>query len=891
MSLWRQLSHGLRVLTRRATADRELDDEMQHYLDQATAAHIARGLSPAEAARAARIEIGNATTVREEVRSHGWENIVSSIVADLRYAGRMLRKSPVFTVVVVVVISLGTGAVTTVFSAMNAMLFRPLPGVSDGGALVTVERTAPDGGGISAPLPYLEYLRERSQTMDDVAGWSKAALAIRADADVVPAAGFLVSENYFSVLGVRPAIGRFFAPEEASTPLGHPVIVLSHAFWMRWFAGDSGVVGRRVAVNGQPFTVIGVASSEFRGIAGPIVSDAWVPLTMRRALRPDIKRELNDPSHPWLQLFGRLAEGSTPEAAARELSALTSARASETVEPTGFARYNDVRIWPLTGLPEDASKATMGFMSLLLGAAAFVLFIASVNVASMLSARAIARRRELAVRAALGAGRARLIRQLLTEILVLFVLGAVGGVLLTMLATGALERISIPSDVVVALELSPDARVLAFALVISLLTGFAFGLSPALKASRSDITERLRDGASGSGLRRGVMGNALIVGQLALALVLLVAAGLFLRALNHGMRIDPGFDATNVATVSLNTEAWGYDAAKAHAFFRALRRDVGALPGVTAASYTVHLPLTMHGSGDEIRIDGVEPPGGDPAAGIPIWLSSVDVDYFAALRVPLIAGRDFTEADNSQAPRVAVINETLARRYWPDGSAIGRTFRMRNERVTIVGIARDAKYGNLSEGALVHAYIPLEQYGSPKRMLLVRTTGEPAIVAPAIQRAIHAIDPGLPRSTMITLRDATSIVLLPQRVAATVTGTLGAAGLLLASVGLYGIIAYSVGRRTREIGIRLALGARNSGVVGMIVREGMQLAAIGVLIGLALAAGSARLLSRFLFSVSPLDAITFGGMALVFVVVALVASYLPARRATAMDPMVILRAE
>jgi predicted permease len=612
---------------------------------------------------------------------------------------------------------------------------------------------------------------------------------------------------------------------------------------------------------------------------------------MRDALRPDMKRELEDPSHAWLQFFGRVADGATPESARSELSALTAALGAEGTEPARFADFSTVRLWPMTGLPEDASTAALGFMSLLLGAAALVLLIASVNVASMLSARAIARRRELAVRAALGAGRGRLVRQLLTEILVLFVLGAIGGVVLTILATSALEQLPIPADVAVTLELSPDVRVLGFALVVSLLTGLAFGLSPALKASRSDITSRLRDGAAGSGVRRGMMGNALIVGQLSLALVLLVGAGLFLRALRHGARVDPGFDSNNVATVSLDTQAWGYDETRGRAFFESLRRDVTSLPGVTAASYTMHLPLTMHNNGDEIRIDGIEPPGGDPNGAIPIWLANVDVDYFDVLRVPLVAGRDFTTADDQGAPRVAVVNETFARRFWPDASAIGRTFRLHDERVTIVGIARDAKYNSLSETTPTFVYFPIRQFWSPKQTLVVRTAGDPAVLVPGIQRAVRALDPGLPRATMITLRDANSIVLLPQRVAAIVTGALGVVGLLLASVGLYGIIAYSVSRRTREIGIRLALGARNSGVVGMIVREGMRLAAIGVVLGLILAAGGARLIAGFLFTVSPLDAMTFSGMSLLFILVALVASYLPARRAASADPMAILRAE
>jgi predicted permease len=891
MSLWRQLTHGLRVLTRRSAADRDVGDEVEHYVEQAMAANIKRGMSPADALRAARLEIGNVTTVREEVRSHGWENAIGSLGADLRYAGRMLRKSPVFTIVVVTVISLGTGAVTTVFSAMNALIFRPLPG-ADGERLVTLERRTADlQGGTSVSLPYYRFLRERSRTLEDIAAWSKVTMTIQAGDEGAPAYGYLVSGNYFSVLGVRPAIGRFFAPDEDATPLTHPVIVLSHAFWKSWFHGDSGVVGRTTAVNGHPFTIIGVANEEFRGSVGPIVTDAWVPLMMRSQLRPDVKREIGDPSFAWLTLFGRLKDGVSSEAAQRELSSLTASLAAGATEPKRLEAFNTIRLFPLTGLPEDASNAALGFMSLLLGAAALVLLIASVNVASMLSARAIARRREMAVRAALGAGRGRLVRQLLTEILVLFALGAIGGVIITYLATDAFEQLPIPGDITVVLELSPDIRVLAFALLVSLLTGLAFGLPPALRASRSDITARLRDGAAGSGVRRGLMGNALIVGQLALSLVLLVAAGLFLRALDHGARVDPGFDSSAVATVSLDSEAWGYEQGKARAFFRTLRENVAALPGVTSASYTMHLPLTMHNNGDEIRIDGIDAPGDDPARGIPIWLSRVDVDFLETLRIPLLAGRDFTAADDERAPKVAVVNETFARKFWPDGSAIGRTFTLHDDRVTIVGVARDAKYNNLGETPTPLAYFAMTQFWSPKQTLLVRTAGDPAAIVPALQRAVRALDPGLPRATMITLRDANSIVLFPQRVAAIVTGALGTIGLLLASVGLYGIIAYSVSRRTREIGIRLALGARGSGVMGMIVGEGMRLATVGVVVGLLLAAGAARLIAGFLFSVSPLDTPTYIGMSLVFVAVALLASYLPARRAATADPMIILRSE
>ena len=889
MSLWRQLVHGTRVLFRRSDADRDLGDEVQHYIDQSTAAHIARGLSPADAVRAARLEIGNSTTVRETVRSHGWENAVSSVIADLRYAGRMLRKSPVFTIVVIAVISLGTGAVTTVFSAMNTLLFRPIPGTSAGARLVTISRRNAAGESLAASYPYFEQLRTRSRTLAEIAMWSKVSLTVQAGDEGAPAYGELVSTTYFATLGARPAVGRFFLPEEGRTPLTHPVIVLSNAFWQRWFDGDPAVVGRTITVNSHPYTVIGVTTADFTGASSPIVTDAWVPVMMLNQLRPSITRDLSNPAHTGFRMFGRLKEGAELETAQRELTAITAALADEGTEPTRFAAFNSVRMRPLTGLFLDDDKGVVvGFLSLLLGAAALVLLIASVNLASMLSARGVARRRELAVRAALGAGRGRLVRQLLTEILVLFAFGAAGGVAIAFLATGAIERMPIPVEIRISLELSPDIRVMLFALAVSLGTGLVFGLPPALKAARDDITVRLRDGAAGTGVGRSRFTNVLIVSQLAAALVLLVAAGLFIRALNHGTRVDPGFDARNVATFTFFSDSWGYDRPRTEAFFRELRERVETFPGVSAASYTTELPLTLNSSGDDIQLHAGS---GDASAGVPVWYNHVDDGYFELLRIPMRAGRAFTAADDADAPAVAIVNETFSRRYVPDGSALGRSFTLYDRRYTIVGIARDAKYANLTEDPTPFVYFPLDQGWDTRRSLIVRTAGNPALITQAVHATIGDIDPGLPRVPMVSLRDANSIVLFPQRIAALVTGVLGAVGLLLASVGLYGIIAYSVSRRTREIGIRLALGARSKGVVGLIVREGMRLAAVGVVLGILVAAAVTQLIAKFLFSVSPLDVATFGGMSLLFIGVAFLASWLPARKAAAADPMVILRAE
>ena len=879
MSLWRQLTRGLAVLANRSAADREVDEEVQHFVEEATDAYVARGLSPDDARRQARREIGNPTVVREQVRDNGWESLAGALLADARFAGRMLRKSPVFTVVVVFVISLGSGAVTTIFSGMNALLLRPLPGVVGEEQLVSL-RPARTNGTVAeqGSYPHYTYLRDHSNALDAVAAWGRVSLTIATGGQGTAVYANMVSGNYFDVLGMRPALGRFFAPDEDRTPGAHSVIVVSYGFWKSRLGGELGAVGRTVAVNGLPFTVIGVAPEPFQGIYTGIRAEAWVPLMMQPQLRP--RSNLTGAS--WLWLFGRLREGSSIEGARQELSALVVARARDAGEAMTPGSSPAVQVAGLTGLPNGEGRGLLRFMGLLLGAASLLLLIAGVNVAAMLSARYAARGREMAVRTALGAGRSRLVRQLLTEILALFMLGALGGFVIAQLATAALERLPLPANIPVTLELSPDLRVLTFALGISLLTGLIFGLTPALQASRRDITSRLRNDSAGSGLRRTLTSRVLIVGQLALSLVLLVAAGLFIRALDKGQRIDAGFERAGVITASFEPESWGYDPARARAFYRTLLERVQGLPGTVAASYAGRLPLMMGSSPDDIKLDD----GSDMG----VHTAVVDADYFSVLRLPLMQGRAFRSADSEEGERVAIVNETLARRLSPDGRAIGRTFRFRNARTTIIGIARDAKYATLDETTPSFAYFPIAQQWQPGQVLLVRTAGDPQQFTP-IQQAVLSIDPSLPRPRMSTLQRATGIVLLPQHTAAIVTGALGGFGLLLAAVGLYGIMAFSAGRRTREIGIRMALGARRSTVLAMMIRDGLRLAAVGTIAGLILAAAATRLIAGWLFDISPLDASAFIGMSSVLIVVSLVATYLPARRAAASDPLKALRAE
>ncbi len=816
----------------------------------------------------------------------GGPAVLDTLIADLRLTGRLLRRSPGFALTAVAVMSLGIGAVATIASAINAVVLRPLPGTTDGHRLVGIERRSRDyTDGASASVDYYRFLQSRARTVAGIAAWTRASLSVSFDGQGHALLGNVVSGNYFTVLGARPALGRFFSPEEDRTPGTHPVIVVSHGFWQRALGGDSAAIGRTLAVNGHPFTLVGVTEPGFRGVFTPLRTEAWVPLMMRGALRPGSDR----PDVASLWLFARLGPGVTKDAARQELGALVAERAADPAEPPGYREYRYLRMTDLTGLPDDARRLFLGFMALLFGAALLLLVIASVNVASMLSARAIARRREMALRTALGAGRGRLIRQLLTESLVLFLLGAIGGVGVASVVTDAFERLPLPAGPAFALELSPDPRILSFAIALAFGTGILFGLAPALQGAGRDVTIRLRDDAAAGGRRRSRLGNALIVGQLALSLVLLVSAGLFLRALRTGARIDPGFRVDGVALLSLKPESWGYDTAKGQAFYRMLRDRLAALPGVTAVSAADVVPLGFASSGIRIKLDDHSDPAGKE--GLRVEMAVVDPDYFAVLDLPLVAGRQFEAVDVAGSPRVMVVNETLARRVAPAGQALGKTLTIGTEQVTIVGIARDAKYGSLGEVTPAFGYFPLAQRWRPDQTVMLRATGDLEALTPAISSAIHAIDPNLPRPTVTTLRREAAIVLLPQRVAAMVTGALGLVGLLMATVGLYGIISFSVTRRTREIGVRVALGASRADVVTLIVREGIRLAGAGVVVGLLLAAAVTRLLGRFLFNLSPFDPITFAAMATLFVGVALLASYLPARRAAAADPMAAIRTD
>ena len=807
--------------------------------------------------------------------------MLASFAADCRFALRVTRKNPLVSIVAVFCIALGSGAVASIYSVMNALVLQPLSGTADAGRLVRIERKAPnENDGTSASYPLYEYLAGRGRSLTGLAAWMKGNFTVgRSGSPGNVVYGNFVTPNFFSVLGARPLLGRFPVSDEPA-----PVIVLSEGFWRTALGGDSTVVGRDVLVNGRHFTLIGIAPAAFRGVDDPIKTDAWTPLSSYSLLDPTA-RPLSDPSDLRLRLAGRLAPRANSADARRELSALTAAFHAEGREADWLAKYNDLRTSTLTGLPPDASKPLAGFLSVLLGAAALVLVIASINVGAILSARAIARRRELAVRSALGAATARLVRQLLTENLLLFALGAVGGVGVAYLATKALERVPIPSEIAITPVLSPDARVFAFALVIALATGLFVGIGAARRATHMDVAKQLRDGGATASTRRSWLADSLVVGQLAASLVLLVGVGLFVRALEQASRIEPGFDATHVTTVAFDPAAWGYDEAKSRVFFRDLRDRIEHLPGVVTAAYATILPLTLRSNVDEMQVDP------STSTKVPLHFLQVDEGYFSALHIPLVMGRAFVLADDEHASPVAVVNETFVHQFMPTGSVLGRTIRFRNAQVTIVGVARDARLESLGERVPPRVFFSIDQQWESKRALLVRSAGDPSALAASIQTTVRSLDSTAPRPALVPLESAMSIGVMPQRVAAFVTGALGIVGMMLAAVGLYGIVAYSTTRRSHEIGIRLAVGATAPDVLRMVLRDGMRLTLMGVAAGLVLAASSARVVASLLYGVSSIDPVAYGGMAALLVSVALFATWLPARRAASTNPMTVLRGE
>ncbi len=815
---------------------------------------------------------------------------------DVRYAVRLLRRNPLFALTATVSLAIGIGANTTIFTIANALLFKPPAGVVDPDRLVDVGRSQNGEGFDNSSYPNYLDIRSRNTVFTDIYavrfGSEPMSLGGRDGAERIY--GELVTTNYFAVLGTQPAVGRVFSREDSTAPGGAPLVVLSHQFWRRRFNGDAGIVGQTLALNGRPFSVIGVAPEGFHGTT-ILGTDLWAPVTMVGELTRRSSALLTSREGVWLLMGARLKPGVTVRQAQAELANI--GRALEQAYPREN-RGKGVRVVSSSPIPGNGAPVA-AFLSVLMGIVGLVLAIACANVAGVLLARATARRREIAVRLAIGAGRSRLVRQMLVEATLLFLIGAAAGLALarvmTTLLASMLPTLPVPVDV----SLPLDARAIAFTVGLSLVAAVLSGLAPALHGSKWEVLSGLKSDAQG-GPERLRLRNAFVVGQVAFSIVLVVAAGLFVRALQRAADIDPGFDPRGIELAALDLSLGGYTNETGRVFASELIERVREVPGVQAAALSAMVPLGAGG----LSLGGLSVPGVRPPQGRRYFDADWNVvtpGYFAAMKMTLTAGRDFTDRDRDGAPFVIIVNETAARRWWGTHDVVGRTLLQQDTRqgppsddrmltMTVVGVARDSKYRTLGEEPRPFVYVPIQQQYMPRTTIVARSTHGQRLAAD-LRKLLASMNPNLPIVTAQTFDDYAALGLIPQRVAASVSASLGIVGLLLAAIGIYGVTAYMVTSRTREIGIRMALGAQPRDVVGMVLRQGMALALIGVAIGLVLAAGASRLLGSLLFGVGPADPLAFGGSALVFCLIGLAACYVPARRATEIEATQALRYE
>jgi predicted permease len=824
--------------------------------------------------------------------------MLGEVAFDIRYALRTLRRSPAFTLAAVLTLALGIGANTTIFSVVSAVLLRPPAQVREPERLVQLFTSDYSGPryGASSYADYLDF-REGAAGLSGLAAFAPSPLNFSTGGAASRVWGEEVSDNYFTVLGVAPALGRTFVPDAQGTRRAEPVAVLSYALWQRAFGADSSIVGREVRVNGYPFTVIGVAPEHFQGSIRGVQADIWVPYVARGLLSPG--RTVGDGAADMQRgdrgmfVIGRLAPGVALATAQASLDAI--ARRLHDAYPQ---YWSDVHGEPraVTLVPERDSRvlpqirgAVIGFFGLLMTVVALMLLICCANVANLLLVRAAGRRREVSVRLALGAGRARLVRQLLTESAVIAILGGVVGLLIAKWATGLLTAFQPPLPVPVELDISLDGGVLAFTALVAALTGLIAGAAPALGAARLDLVSALKGitSAGGPRRRRPALRNVLVVSQVATCVVLLTMAGLLLRSLRAAQNADLGFDPSGIAIFSTELANQGYDEARGRAFYEELLRRVAALPSVRAVSLAENTPLGLDYSRRGVGVEGYEPAQGED---MEFGANIVGPGYLGLMRISLERGRDFTETDRAGSLPVAIVNESFARRFWPGEDPIGKRIRIGDSAREVVGVAHDSRTRSLDESPAPYFYLPFLQFYQPNMTLEVRTAGDPADMIPAVRREIAALDRDLPVQSG-TMEDALGLSLLPQRAGATLLGIFSALGLVLASVGLYGVVAYAVAQRTRDLGIRMALGAESSDIYRVVLGHGVKLTLLGLIIGIVAALILARLAQGVLFGVSPTDPITLGSVAAILAVVAFLASFIPARRATRVDPMVALREE
>jgi len=819
---------------------------------------------------------------------------MGSLVQDLTYAVRLLLRSPALATVAALSLALGIGANTTIFTLVNAVLLNPLP-IKEPSRVVSVfTKDARNVGAFGAFAPvsrpnFLDY-REKNSVFSGMVAAGFAAVSLSGGGEPEQVFGQIVSGDYFDVLGAPFALGRGFRGLEDEVPGSPPVVVLTHGIWQRRFGGRTDIVGQTITLNGRAFTVVGVTAEGFRGtgtIGGP---ELWVPFgNYQEATTGFLRDNWNSRRALFYQVHARLKDGVTVEQAAAQMEAL--AKGLEESFPTDN-KGRTANLVPLTEstVPPAFRQNLLLAGGLLSAIVGLVLLIACGNVANLLLARAASRRQEIAVRLSLGASRGRLMRQLLTESLLLSAIGGAGGFLVAVWARSTLWAFRPPFLLANALDLGFDARVIAFTVAVSLLTGLLFGLAPALQSSRPDLVVELKERTSvPSGSHWYSLRNLLVVGQVGLSVVALVSAGLFLRSLLYAQRIDPGFDGSRLVVMGINPGTLGYDEARGRELYRRVLERLSGVAGVEAATLSTTVPLFGGGLARTVFRDGQDP--SDPRNGRLTQVGQVGDRYFETLGIPIVRGRAFTPADRQGSQPVAIINEAMAKQYWPNEDPVGRQFVLFGDPTPrqIVGIAGTIKYNFLGEPETPYFYLPLDQEYAPGVTVQARVSGDPAALVGTIRGAVQQLEPTMPLLNVNTYPQVFAQALWAPRMAASLLAIFALLALVLAAIGLYGVMAYAVTQRTRELGIRLALGARQSEVRNMVVRQGVLLAAGGGAIGLAIALALARVVTNLLFGVSATDPLTFASIPVVLLAVAVLATYVPAWRASRVDPVEALR--
>ena len=820
---------------------------------------------------------------------------MTSFWQDLRFAGRSLRKSPAFAVLAVVTLALGIAVNATIFSAINGFLLRPFP-ASHPEELAVLRLQQPGDTSLqNFSFPdYLE-LRDSNKSIAGLAGYRITLSSLQADNRGDHSIVTRVTGNFFSLLGVQPAAGRLILPTEGQVPGADPVVVLGYSYWQKRFAGDPGVVGRRVEIDGHPVTIVGVAAKGFNGAYSVVDSDLYIPLSV------DIARKNNaQPDTLWtdrtgrsISLLARLNPGVDVRLAEASLNVIAQRIAAAHPDTD---KGITVRVFPESSArPDpDPDNSVAGIAVAFMVLAGLVLLVACFNVSNVLLVRATVRQREMAIRAALGAGRGRLIRQYVTESLLLALLGGAGGMLLASWATGYLSSVPLGTDLPLRLNFLPDIRVYFFALGVVMLTGLIVGVFPALRVARRDINVLLHEGGRGSsaGKRRQIARNALVVAQVAGSLVLLVVAGLFVRSLGKAQQIYLGLDPRNVLNISLDMQQAGYQEAQGVVLYRGLETRLRALPGVVSVGQALSVPLGVMSSYDSVHVEGHPLAAGEQPPSIQNNL--VSPGYFDTLRIPVHRGRVFTDADSEKAPEVAVINEAMAKKLWPGSEALGKRFSTKGTTgpfIEVVGVVQDGRYRGVVEEPTPHFYLPVNQAYVSFRTVHIRTSVPPETLATQVQALVRELAPGLPVSQVETMEQALQGLngFLFFRLGAQLSATMGLLGLILAVVGVYSVASYAAAQRTHEIGIRMAIGATPGEILKMVLRQNAWTVGIGALVGFAIAFAGTRLLADLFYGVKPSDPVTYLAVGGLLLGVALFACWLPARRATQVSPLLALR--